>query len=396
MKIAHVVTTFYDTNATGWVMALAADQKDRGCQVDLIVGRNASPEMLAAKQAQGFGVVRVPSLRKYVRPFQELRALVDLYRVFRTRRYDLVHTHLAKAGVVGRLAARLAGVPRVVHSVYGATFAPTQFWARRIFFRDLERLAGRATDCFIFVGRELQESYCRAGVCSTDQGQVIYYGKDLSPFLVVAGLSWEERRAQRHALGLGDKDIVMGNVSRIVPWKGHDFAVKVLADLKEAFPTLKLIIVGDAKTPSERGYKERLLQQVRRRGLEKDIRFTGWVQEPARYFAAFDLYLLTSMPFEGVPGAVIEAALAGVPVVGFECFGVREIPGVQATLVPSKDTAALTAVLREKLSRLTSQGNGGGGEAPSSLALQEQMRQQFDLTGMVRKTWDAYQQFIRN
>ena len=396
MKIAHVVTTFYDTNATGWVMALAADQKDRGCQVDLIVGRNASPEMLAAKQAQGFGVVRVPSLRKYVRPFQELRALVDLYRVFRTRRYDLVHTHLAKAGVVGRLAARLAGVPRVVHSVYGATFAPTQFWARRIFFRDLERLAGRATDCFIFVGRELQESYCRAGVCSADQGQVIYYGKDLSPFLAVAGLSWEERRARRRALGLGDEDIVLGNVSRIVPWKGHDFAVKVLADLKEAFPTLKLIIVGDAKTPSERGYKERLLQQVRRRGLEKDIRFTGWVQEPARYFAAFDLYLLTSMPFEGVPGAVIEAALAGVPVVGFECFGVREIPGVQATLVPSKDTAALTAVLREKLSRLTSQGNGGGGEAPSSLALQEQMRQQFDLTGMVRKTWDAYQQFIRN
>jgi len=396
VKIAHVVTTFYDTNATGWVMALAADQKDRGCQVDLIVGRNASPELLAAKQAQGFGVVRVPSLRKYVRPFQEIQALVDLYRLFRTRRYDLVHTHLAKAGVIGRLAAGLAGVPRVVHSVYGATFAATQFWARRIFFRDLERLAGRATDCFIFVGRELQESYCRAGVCSADQGQVIYYGKDLSPFLAVAGLSWEERRAQRQALGLGDKDIVMGNVSRLVPWKGHDFAVKVFADLKKTFPTLKLIIVGDAKTPSERGYKERLMRRVRRQGLEEDIRFTGWVQEPARYFAAFDLYLLTSMPFEGVPGAVIEAALASIPVVGFECLGVREIPGVQATLVPPKDTAALTAALREKLHWLTARGNGGGGEAPSSLAVQEQMRQQFDLNGMVQKTWDVYHQFTRN
>jgi glycosyltransferase involved in cell wall biosynthesis len=396
VKIAHVVTTFYDTNATGWVMALAADQKHRGCQVDLIVGRNASPELLTAKLAQGFGIVRLPSLRKYVRPFQEIRALVDLYRVFRTRRYDVVHTHLAKAGVIGRLAARLAGIPRVVHSVYGATFASTQFWARRIFFRDLERLAGKATDTFIFVGRELQESYCRAGVCSADQGQVIYYGKDLSPFLTVAGLSWKERRAQREALGLGDKDIVLGNVSRIVPWKGHDFALKVFADLKKTFPTLKLIIVGDAKTPSERGYKQRLLKQVRRQGLEGDIRFTGWVQEPARYFAAFDLYLLTSMPFEGVPGAVIEAALAGIPVVGFECFGVREIPGVQATLVPPKDTAALTAVLREKLNWITTQENGGGGEAPSSLAIQEQMRQQFDLTGMVRKTWDVYHQFIRN
>jgi glycosyltransferase involved in cell wall biosynthesis len=396
VKIAHVVTTFYDSNASGWIMALAADQQQRGCQVDLIVGRNASPELLAAKQAQGFGVLRVPSLRKYVRPFQEIQALVDLYRVFHTRRYDVVHTHLAKAGVIGRLAAGLAGVPRVVHSVYGATFAPTQFWARRIFFRDLERLAGRATDTFIFVGRELQESYCRAGVCSPNQGRVIYYGKDLSPFLALAGLSWEERRAQRRALGFGDKDIVLGNVSRLVPWKGHDFALKAFAALKKTFPSLKLIIVGDAKTPSERGYKERLMKQVRRQGLEEDIRFTGWVQEPARYFAAFDLYLLTSMPFEGVPGVVIEAALAGLPVVGFECFGIREIPGVQATLVPPKDTAALTAVLYEKLHWLTTRGNVGGGEAPSTLAVQEQMRRQFDYDGMVRKTWEVYHQSFRN
>lgn len=391
MKIAHVVTTFYATNATGWVMALAADQKRRGCQVDLVVGRNASPELLAEKQARGFGVVQVPSLRKYVRPFQEIQALADLYRVFRARRYDVVHTHLAKAGVIGRLAARLAGVSRVIHSVYGATFAPTQFWARRIFFRDLERLAGRATDCFIFVGRELQEAYCRAGVCPADRGQVVYYGKDLTSFLAVAGLSREERLAQRQALGLGERDIIIGNVSRVVPWKGHDLALEVFANLKNSFPTLKLIIVGDAKTPSERGYQERLLSQVRRRGWEEDVRFTGWVQDPARYFAVFDLYLLTSMPFEGVPGAVIEATLAGVPVVGFDCYGVREIPGVQATLVPPRDIQALTLALQDQLHRLAAPENSGYG---SSRAIQERMRQQFDLGAMVSKTWDIYQHFI--
>jgi len=375
---------------------LAADQKNRGCQVDLIVGCNASPELLAAKEAQGFGVVRVPSLRKYVRPLQEIQALVDIYRVFCTRRYDVVHTHLAKAGVIGRLAARLAGVPRVVHSVYGATFASTQFWARRIFFRDLERLAGKATDTFIFVGRELQESYCRAGVCSADQGQVIYYGKDLSPFLAVAGLSREERAAQRQALGLGEQDLVMGNVSRIVPWKGHDVALEVFAHLKNTFPTLKLLIVGDAMTASERGFKELLLRQVRRRGWQEDVIFTGWVRDPARYFAAFDLYLLTSMPFEGVPGAVIEAAVAGVPVVGFDCYGVREIPGVQATLVPPKDTQALTLAVRDQLHRLSVRENRRSGNGASVGAIQEQMRQQFDLGSMVNKTWEIYHDFIGN
>jgi glycosyltransferase involved in cell wall biosynthesis len=394
MKIAHVVTTLYATNATGWVTALAADQQYRGWQVDLIVGRNASPQLMAETRAQGFGVLQVPSLRKYVRPLQEIQALIDLYRLFRTRRYDVVHTHLAKAGVIGRLAAHLAGVPRVVHSVYGATFAPTQFWARRIFFRDLERLAGRATDAFIFVGRELQEAYCRAGVCSPTRGQVIYYGKDLSPFLAVAGLSRKERRARRRALGLGEKDIVLGNVSRLVSWKGHDYAVEVFGALKETFPHLKLMIVGDAKTPSEEGYKERLMKKVRRRGLEGDIIFTGWVQDPASYFAAFDLYLLTSMPFEGVPGAVIEAAVTGVPVVGFEVYGVREIPGVQATLVPPKDVQALTSALRKKLQDLaTGNGNGNGNH---SVPDQEQMRQQFDLGRMVRETWDVYHRSLRN
>lgn len=395
MKIAHVVTTLYDTNATGWVTMLARDQLDRGCQVDLIVGRNASPQLLAERRAQGFGVFQVSSLRKYVRPVQEIRALLELYRLFRSQRYDLVHTHLAKAGVIGRLAADLAGVPQIVHSVYGATFAPTQPWPRRAFFRDLERLAGKATDAFIFVGKELQEAYCRAGICSPPQSQVIYYGKDLSPFLAVAGFTLEEKRACREALGFEETDLILGNVSRIVPWKGHDYALEVFGRLKGVFPTLKLLIVGDAKTPSERGYKERLLQKVRRQGWEGDITFTGWVRNPARYFAVFDLYLLTSMPLEGVPGAVIEAAVAGVPVIGFDCYGVREIPGVRATLVPPKDIRALTSVLQDKLQSLASAGtvlrNDHQGQE-----VHERLRQQFDMSRMVRETWNVYQQVLRN
>jgi|UniRef100_A0A7V6A655 glycosyltransferase involved in cell wall biosynthesis len=389
VKIAHVVTTLYETNATGWVTALAEDQINRGCQVDLVVGRNASPRLIAEKRSQGFGVIQIPTLRKYVRPVHEIHALMNLYRLFRAERYDVVHTHLAKAGVIGRLAAHMAGIPRVIHSVYGATFAPTQAWARRVLFRDLERLAGRATDAFIFVGKELQEAYCRAGICPPERGQVIYYGKDLFPFLALAGLSRKERLGRRQALGLREKDLVLGNVSRLVPWKGHDYAIDVVGALKESFPNLKLIIVGDAKTPSEIGFKKRLRKKVQRLGLEEDIIFTGWVKDPARYFAAFDLYLLTSMPLEGVPGAVIEAALAGVPVVGFDCFGVREIPGVQATLVPPKDIQALINVLREKLRHLANgQIHISDNQNP---AVQTRMCQQFDMGRMVRETWNVYQ-----
>jgi glycosyltransferase involved in cell wall biosynthesis len=139
---------------------------------------------------------------------------------------------------------------------------------------------------------------------------------------------------------------------------------------------------------------ERLLRQVRRRGWEEDIIFTGWVQDPARYFAAFDLYLLTSMPFEGVPGAVIEAAVSGIPVVGFDCYGVREIPGVQATLVPLKDIHALTLAVRDQLNHLAVSESWSHGSLVGPV--QEQMRQQFDLGSMVSKTWDIYHRFMGN
>jgi glycosyltransferase involved in cell wall biosynthesis len=154
-----------------------------------------------------------------------------------------------------------------------------------------------------------------------------------------------------------------------VPWKGHDYAVEVFRRLK------------------------RLMRKVRRLGLAEDIVFTGWVNNPARYFAAFDFYLLTSMPLEGVPGAVIEAALAGVPVVGFDCFGVREIPGVRATLVPPRDIQALTAALEQQLQGLAAGYRQDGASLPP---FQEEMRRQFDMGRMVVETWDVYHNSIRN
>lgn len=392
IKVAHVVTTFLDTNATGWVMALAEAQRKKGWQVDLVVGRNASSSLLAEKRAQGFGVLQIKSLRKYIHPAQDLLALVELYRLFRTRRYQAVHTHLAKAGVLGRLAAGLAGIPRVIHSVYGATFSPNQFWGRRLLFRELERLAARKTDAFIFVGEELKEAYCRAGVCPSPKGRVVYYGKDLGPFLEVNRLTWQERLAWRQDLGFSPDDLILGNVSRLVPWKGHYDALEVFRRLKGRYPRLKLVFVGDAKTPSEQGYRDRLKRYVREQGLQAEVCFTGWVPNPAPYFAIFDLYLLTSWPLEGVPGAVIEAAVAGVPVVGYECYGVREIPGVKATLVPPGDLEALVAAVGRELKGL----NGTRGWAVPAPEELTRLCQKFDMPRMVQNTAEIYEELLRS
>ncbi len=389
-RIAHVVTTFLPVNTTAWVTSLAEEQRRRGWQVQLIVGRNADPTLLAARQQAGLGVTRVASLRKYVHPLQDVRALADLYAVLRRQRVDLVHTHLAKAGVLGRLAAKVAGVPVILHSVYGASFAPGQPALRFQAFRSLERRAARCADELIFVGRELADAYRRHGACPADRGAVVYYGKDLTAYLEAARLGEAERRLRREAAGLTPDTVVLGNVSRLVPWKGHLHGLEVVARLKAAGVKVRYFIVGDAKTPAEQGYKRRLLAAVNTRGLAQEVTFTGWQQRPADFYPLFDFYLLTSLPFEGVPGSVIEAVVCGLPVLGFDCYGLREIPGIHYRLVPQGDTAALASLIQAEMPRLPEL----RAACRLSPAHRERLVARFSLSRMLEETLAIYERLL--
>lgn len=389
-KVAHVITTFFATNTSSWVSALAEDHLARSWQVDLIVGKNASPELIEEKRRQGLEVAQVNNLRKYVHPLHDARAFWELFGLFREKQYDLVHTHLAKAGVLGRLAAKASGIPNIVHSVYGATFAPTQPLGKYLLFKNLEKLAGRCTDRFVFVGQELRTTYQEANVCPNGKGAVVYYGKDLAPFLQVAACSDQERLTRRQAAGFEPDAIIVGNVSRIVPWKGHHLAVHAISALKEEFPQLRLVIVGDAKTPGEHAYKKTLLKTISSLGLHEQVVLTGWQRDPASFYSIFDLYLLTSLPFEGVPGSVIEAVIAGLPVVGFDCYGLREIPGITARLAPPGDLDRLITVLRAELIRLSRVHH----RHRTSTVHLSQMQERFSMSRMVQQTFATYRPLL--
>lgn len=168
--------------------------------------------------------------------------------------------------------------------------------------------------------------------------------------------------------------------------------MQVVSNLREQFPHLKLVIVGDAKTPTEQAYKATLLKTVRSLGLENTVIFTGWQKDPAAYYAMFDLYLLTSMPFEGVPGSVIEAVVAGLPVVGFDCYGLREIPGISARLAATGDLGQLTAVLQAAVAQL-SQARQVRRTHTAHLSL---MQARFSMSRMVDQTFELYQPLLEH
>ena len=390
IRIAHLITTFYPGPAAhDRTFAIAADQIKRGWKVEFITGYNASAELIRVKQKEGFPVTQMANLRKYVHPLNDIKALNDLVRLFRKKKIDLVHTHWAKAGVLGRLAARVAGVRRVIHSVYGPTFAPVIPKGSRIIYWCLEKLAANFTDCFIFNGKNLRENFIKAGICKRNNSQVIYGGRDLSPFLQIPSLPEKVRLARKVQLSLDPKDLIIGYVARIVPSKGHTYALHAFSKLKDRYKQAKLLFVGGSIWPSEKAFEAKLVEEVRELGLESSVIFVGWQSEPAQYYSIFDIFIFPSL-YEGLPGAILEARAADLPIVAFDCGGVREIVGDNCSIVPIKDVEGLASALKKEID-LISETRRRRGQNQAQL---QRLQARFSVARMVTETGQLYERLL--
>jgi glycosyltransferase involved in cell wall biosynthesis len=393
VKMAQVLTNIYmlKRGAVERCITMAAHlQAHRGWQTEFVVGRNALPENIREIQAQGFPVHQIANLRKYIYPFKELLALGDLMHLFGKRKYDLVNTHWAKAGFLGRLAARLAGVPTIIHTVYGPTFASTLPKGRRWFFWSLEKLAAQFTDHFIFVGEELRQTYLRGGICTLKNSSVIRNARELSPFLDAASFPEKVRQASKQALGIDPQIPVIGYVARLVPSKGHIYAIQALRELlaQNRNHQAKLVFVGAAMLPEEKAFEAWLREKVKELGLEKEVIFAGWQPEPANFYGLFDIFVIPSL-YEGMPDAVLEARAADLPVVGFDCGGVREAAG-NANLVPVKDVAGLTRALHQEISRLPATRRRRG----KNLADMKRLQERHSVARMLTETGQLYEKLL--
>lgn len=279
-----------------------------------------------------------PSLVRPVRPLTDLRAFLRLTRRFRTERPDLVHTHSGKAGFVGRLAARAARVPVIVHTIHGPSFGPFQGPTANACFLAAERLAGRATTHFVTVADAMARQYLAAGIGRPDQYTRIFSGLDLQPFL-----NLQPDPAARLALGLEPEHIVVGTIARLVPLKGHEELFAAAAELVRDLPHLRFLLVGDG--PLRPAFEAELA----RRRLTRHFVFTGLVPpaEIPRLIGAMDLLVHASRR-EGLPRALPQALAAGRPVVAYDCDGASEVclNGRTGFLVPPGNLTALRERLR--------------------------------------------------
>ena len=299
--------------------------------------------MLAMATAKGVEPIIIPQLRRNIDPVGGLVTLVKLYRLMRREKPHIVHTHTATAGIVGRLAARLAGVPVVLHTFHGHVlrgyFGPLV--SKALVW--MERFLAHLSDRIVTVSEGQRRELAEYGVAPLQKITVVPLGFELE-----ALLACETHRGElRRELGLADdrnSHKLVGIVARLVPIKNHHLFLQAAQIVAEAVPQARFLVVGDGEL---RGELEACASEL---GLNERVIFTGWRRDLPRVYADLDVVALTSIN-EGTPVSLIEAMAAGVPVVATAVGGVPEVvvSGETGYLVEDGDEKALAEAITELL-----------------------------------------------
>ena len=296
-------------------------------------------------EGRGVPIEYVPALQRPVAPAADLRALAAIRRLLARFQPHIVHTHMAKAGTLGRIAAaihnRFARVrAQTVHTYHGHVLEGYFRYAGA--FVRIERLLARTTDRIVAISpeiaRELQQDY-RIG--RPAQYRIVPLGFDLSAF---AAVTPEDRGAARDALQLSADAAVVSIVGRLTAIKQHELFLRVARAVHDRVHSSVFLVVGDGE---RRGELEALARTL---GIGGAVRFLGWRKDLATIYAATDVCALTSRN-EGTPVALIEALAAGVPVASTDVGGIRDVVNDAALggTAPDGDVDALAALVVREL-----------------------------------------------
>jgi glycosyltransferase involved in cell wall biosynthesis len=300
-------------------------------------GQGATDENLRLLEKEGIRSVLIPSLARSLSPLDDVRALWALIRLFRREQPALVHTHTSKAGVLGRLAARVVRVPVVVHTPHGHVFYGHFGAFTSWFFLQVERILSRVTDRIIALTDSERKDHLDRLVGTVDQFAVVSSGIDLNRF----GQARVHGRCVPEWFGCPSDAVVVGSVGWLTDVKGHRFLLEAARKVTQTHPDLHIVIVGSGDQ------HDALRQQAEQLGIEASVHLIGHRDDIDVCLAGFDLFVLPSAN-EGMGRALVEAMAAGLPVVATKVGGIPALieHGVNGLLVPSADAYALVEAMK--------------------------------------------------
>ncbi len=265
---------------------------------------------------KGIQVHLIDIMKRELSFFYDIKSVYKLYKFIKKEKPHIVSTHTAKAGAVGRIAARCANVPVVLHTFHGHTFENYFSPAKTEFYKIVERVLGFFSTKIISISPlQRYDLVKKFKIASMDKVVTIPIAIDSSRFL-----NLERNNEFRDELKIPKDDFVIGMVARIVPIKNHKLIIDVLKELHNRGVKAHLLVVGDG----EQEYKTFIEQYVDEKNLKPFVHFTGWVLNVEKVYSALDVLALTSLN-EGTPVSIIEAMAASVPVVATDVGGVNDL-----------------------------------------------------------------------
>ncbi|MHC4119401.1 MAG: glycosyltransferase family 4 protein [Planctomycetota bacterium] len=349
MKIIHIITRLILGGAQENTLITCKLLADRGHDVTLITGPALGPEGELFEQArgQGYKVIVVNRLRRAIHPYNDAVSYFKIKKLLRELKPDIVHTHSAKAGILGRLAGHaLKGkwgpnLPAVVHTIHGLAFHPYQSELLNKFYVAIERSAAKRTDFFISVADAMTAQATAVGMGTPERYVTAYSAIDEDDFL--ESIPQERRNAFRRKHGIDEDAVVLVTIARLFMLKGHEYIVESARELSKRFENCIWLYVGDGNL------SDVIKEQALRFEVAERIKFAGLLppSEIPLAIQSSDILVHCSLR-EGLARALPQAMLCGRPAISFDVDGAREVVNENTgRLIEPKNVEQLTGACAE-------------------------------------------------
>ena len=391
MKVTHIITRLILGGAQENTLITCKLLAQRGHEVTLITGPAIGPEgeLLNQTKGQNYKVVVLDRLRRAINPINDTVSYFQLKKLLRQLQPAIVHTHSAKAGILGRFAGYslrgewVENLPAVVHTIHGLAFHRYQNQWLNKFYIAIEKSVAKRTDFFISVADAMTEQALAAGIGSPEQFVTAYSAIEEDDFL--KPISQERKRDFRRKYGIDEDAIVLVTIARLFMLKGHEYIIESAKQLSKRFERCVWLFVGDGNLA------DHFKQQVRQLGLAERIKFAGLLppSEIPLAIQSSDILVHCSLR-EGLARTLPQAMLCGRPAVSFDVDGAREVVNKNTgRLIEPKNIKQLTEACAELVEDEDLRRNLGESG-------RESVRERFAPEGMVDTIEAIYQQLLQS
>ena len=345
IKVLHIITRLDTGGSAENTLLTCIGLNKNNYEITLASGAAFSPKNELKKEAENNGVkfVIIPELVYWIAPLKEIISFCKIFMLIKKERFDIVHTHTSKAGILGRLAAKLAGVPIIIHAPHGHIFYGYYNSFLTGIFIIVEKIAAEFTDKIITLTEKGVEEHVKFGIAPENKFIAIHSGIRADKFFSEP----VDINNKRNQLGIPQNSLLIGTAGRLVPIKGHKYLMQAMSQINKKLNVI-LLVIGD-------GYlRENLEQQAKQSGISNRIKFLGFRNDIAEILSILDIFILPSIN-EGMGRTLVEAMFLSKPIIATNVGGIPDLVknDKSGILVPPKDPTAIANAIQQLLENKT-------------------------------------------